>query len=402
MDHIKSTSPSVASLLRDLLASLVDSGAWLNPDLVIACSSGGLSMQSARVRTDRRNYIRIPLSCMPLRRDFEVTLDAEGRFQATAVRDDLPANHAAIMDLMLAVYNETGKPGWWQTAYPLLALNEYPRVREHLVRSKMHMPKLQSHMRLLDAGEIDKLVVESFLGARVFNLNPKFLQELGYDESEHGQQVIMPLIDYFNHRFQAEGYTVQATPSPASMRVFGIPDESGELFVRYNLYDPVDTLLFYGFVDTNSPWLASIPGTLTLPDGRSLEIMNIGGSVKKDLPPALRDLRMYMPMIIKNDQEGVKLSKLLIPGPQAPRALQRILGFLVHHLCPTLSQQERLVWVERLESELLDFNTTWWQELQTLCKTIPDDLPIAASMHLLCSDCLQRIHTYETNRPKIS
>jgi hypothetical protein len=338
---------------------------------------------------------------MPLRRDFDITLDAGGRFQATAVRDDLPANHAAIMDLMLAVYNETGKLGWWQTVCPLLALKRYPEVRTHLVRSKMHTPKLQSHMQLLDAGEIDKLVVESFLGARVFNLNPKFLQELGYDESEQGQPVIMPLIDYFNHRFQAEGYTVQAKPAPASMRVFGVPDESGEVFVRYNLYDPVDTFLFYGFVDTHSPWLASVPRTLTLPDGRGLEILNTGGVMKGELPPALRDLRIYMPMIIKNDQEGVQLSKLLIPGPQAPRALQRILGFLVNHLCPKLSRQERLAWIERLESELLDFNRTWWRELQTLCKIMPEGLPIAGSMGLLCDDCLQRIDAYEINRPKI-
>jgi hypothetical protein len=306
------------------------------------------------------------------------------------------------MDLMLAVYNETGKPGWWQTAYPLLALNEYPRVREHLVRSKMHMPKLQSHMQLLDAGEIDKLVVESFLGARVFNLNPKFLQELGYDASEQGQQVIMPLIDYFNHRFQAEGYSVQAKPAPASMRVFAVPDETGELFVRYNLYDPVDTFLFYGFVDTHSPWLAGVPQSLPLPDGRSLEILNTGGVMKQELPPALRDLRMYIPAIIKNDQETVQVSKLLIPGPHAPRALQRVLGFLLHNLTPKLTSQERLKWICRLEDELLDFNKTWWQQLQSLCTPMPVDLPITQSMHLLCSDCLQRIETYESNRPKIS
>lgn len=390
-------------LVTQLCSMLQDKGAWFNSDLVISVDNCEISVISASARPDRRSFIRIPLSLMPLLWDFEFWVDGDS-LQCSQAHSNVDLLHLELMDRMTAVYNACNKLEQWAEKSPLLALDNVPQVRDKLMQAKINAPKLKKYKSLLEFGDRDTLLVESFLGSRTFNIQVNILKELGYEDenAEQSQPVIMPVIDYFNHRFQAEAYSVQTTPPPPSMRVYGVPDSNThEVFVRYNLYDPVDTFLFYGFVDTNSPWLASIPLSLMLPDGRSLEVLNTGGTVKKQLPPALRDLRLYMPMIQGQDEWIIRLNKLLIPGKNAPRAMQRVLASVLKSLYSSLNHSELLDWVQKLESDVLEINRKWWNELSSMAESLPEDKPITRSVNDLCTWSRQHIETYIASKPAL-
>jgi hypothetical protein len=285
----------------------------------------------------------------------------------------------------------------------LIALAPWPGIQTLMFQAKAHAPKLEKYLNMQASGDIDQLIVNSFLGSRVFNLQPGILKELGYQNAAEGKAVLMPVIDYFNHRFQAEGYSVQTTSPPPSMRVFGIPDpKTREVYVRYNLYDPMDTFLFYGFVDTLSPWLASIPMTLDLPDGRRLTVLNTGGAVKKQLPPAVKDLRLYLPMVQDPDKEEVKVNKLLIPGSGAPRALQRVLAGLLQSLCKDLDRHQTLQWVNKLETAVLDTNLQWWRSLAEKTDALPEDIGIARQVRTLCAFGQNHLARYVNQRKRMA
>lgn len=398
--HLQIPDHEVAKPVRELLRLLSHRGAWFSPDLVVYGHNGDLSIRSVRSHTDRRSYIRVPLACMPLIEDFAVAF-REDSFVCSPVNEDVANAHRDVMSLMFDVYNETKKAVWWSSFCPFIALQPWADVRSYLVDAKRHVPKVLKLQNLILANDFSTLMVESFLGARLFNLDAMYLN--GSDGTESGQRypVLLPLIDYFNHSLQAEGFTPHLLPSPPSMRVFGVPDETGEIFVRYNLYDPLDTLLFYGFVDVNAPWLASVPLALKLPDGRSLKVLNAGGTAKKNLSQPVHDLRMYLPMVQHPDAEEILISKLLVPGPAAPRALQRVLAYLLQSLGPGLKRADLLQWVGRLEKELLERNLQWWEELDRLRRDVPEELPIGRSLKDLCSFSQKHLRSYCSDRPPL-
>lgn len=376
--------------LHILTQRLAAAGAWFNEDLEIRAGAGDLAMRSQRRYTDRRSVLRVPLAAMPFKEDFHWTLEGD-RLRAEPVGPDTDPLHREMMDLMLEVYNQAGKMAQWRQVCPWTALEDHPALLDRLLAAKAAASKVQRFQEWRAGGRRQTLMVESFLGARIFRLTAEHLRYVGREEGD-GAAVLMPIIDYFNHRLQAEGFQVQPAPAPISMRVFSRPDpQTGELFVRYNLYDPLDTYLFYGFVDTECPWLASVPLTLDTAGGR-LEVLNTGGAFKGTLPQAMRDLRPFMPAVIRQEADHLQLTKLILPGERAPRALQRVLAGLLTTLgVPRDGVPQE---VARLEAEVLERNEAYWEDLagqarvltqghplQTLCRHARDHLAAYRRMH---------------------
>ncbi|MBK1693025.1 hypothetical protein [Ectothiorhodospira mobilis] len=375
--------------LHTLTQRLAAAGAWFNEDLEIRAGVGDLAMCSQRRYADRRSVLRVPLAAMPFKEDFRWTLEGD-RLRAEPVGPDTEPLHREMMDLMLEVYNQAGKMAQWRQVCPWTALEDHPDLLNRLLVAKAAAPKVQRFQEWRAAGRRQALMVESFLGARIFRLTAEHLQAVGRQE---GPAVLMPIIDYFNHQLQAEGFQIQPAPAPISMRVFSRPDpQTGELFVRYNLYDPLDTYLFYGFVDTECPWLASVPLTLDTAGGR-LEVLNSGGAFKGALPPAMRDLRAFMPAVVRQEAGHLQLTKLILPGERAPRALQRVLAGLLTTLGVPRDRVHREV--ARLEAEVLERNEAYWEDLAWQARALEQGHPLQT----LCRQAREHLAAYRRMRP---
>jgi len=387
----------VADQLAAFGARLRGQGAWFHPSLVIRVEGTELSMVSDAAFTDRRSLLRVPLSLMPVIEAASWSVRTEGAdvLLQAAPEPAASAAHRDMLSAMLDIYNATGKLSQWREESPWSALRAHPDILRQLYRARAHTPKAQTYHHLVQQGDADDLLVKTFLGSRAFNLSPDHRRMAGHGDVDAGATVLMPVIDYFNHRFAAEGFSVHETPSPASMRVFGVPDpDSGELFVRYNAYDPMDTYLFYGFVDTGAPWLGSIPLSLTVGD-KILAVEARGGTVKGALPPPLRDLRLFLPQVVRQDDLGITLNKLLIPGAAAPRALQRVLASFVSTL--GVSQGRLPAEVARLEEAILEQNDAYWSELADCAR----GLDAAHPVHALRRHAQAHLDAYRQFRPRL-
>lgn len=372
--------------------------AWFNTSLSVKCTANDLSMQSSDAFSDRRSLLRIPLALMPSVENFHWSVDWEGTDPRLIVvaADGAAPDEVSAMAMMVDLYNMTNKLGQWLTETPWFALKDQPDVLATLIQGRANAPKAKGYQKTLQRNDSARLLLDTFLGSRVFNLSAQNRAKAGVPNVKQGTSVIMPVIDYFNHRFAAESFSIHQTPSPASMRVFGKPDsETGELFVRYNNYDPLDTYLFYGFVDFSAPWLNSVPLTLDT-DDTVLVVEAKGGVFKGDLPPALRDLRLFMPQITHQDQHQLSLNKIVIPNARAPRALQRVLAAVLStagvsgaHVQPE---------VARLEERLLTENENYWAKLAERAADLSPDHPV----HKLSDHALSHLAAYRQHRPRLT
>jgi hypothetical protein len=299
------------------------------------------------------------------------------------------------MAMMVEIYNLTGKAEDWAASSPWLSLAHQPALLDALAATRPHMPKLQAFDELRRNGKMDELLIKSFLGSRVFNLRADHRHKAGHGQVERDTQVIMPVIDYFNHRLSAKAFRVNEGNNPLTIDVAGRPDPSTEdVFVRYNQLDAIDTYLIYGFVDAHASYLNTCPLEIRAAN-HTISVLGMGGLIKKSLPPALRDLRLFMPQVQARADEALTLNKLLIPGPQAPRALQRVLAAVLKNL--DVSKHHLRSAIGEAETQLIEQNEAHWQRIRDLASHLDNDHQV----HMLWRHCLAHIDQYKRIRPKI-
>ncbi|MDM8566581.1 hypothetical protein QUF74_13130 [Candidatus Halobeggiatoa sp. HSG11] len=168
------------------------------------------------------------------------------------------------------------------------------------------------------------LLLESFFGTRTFNFKP--------NENTTTRQVLLPFIDLVNHNFYADNFKVQPNTQTHQNEVSIInsktQSDSDETFVNYNNSDTLDMYLLYNYFEPQAPFVRSIPLNISIPTIGTLEIESrIGSFYQNQLPPTIEDLRIVIPSILKNENKTLTVAHLLIPGPNMPRALRRVLRF---------------------------------------------------------------------------
>ena len=86
---------------------------------------------------------------------------------------------------------------------------------------------------------------------------------------------------------------------------------------------------------------------------------------------SVRDLRTYIPPILSRKGKCLNIGAVLIPGPQAPRALRRALKLLIGELGAPRNRHRDLVIAA--EEQIIDANLTYYDELQALLKRLTVD-----------------------------
>ena len=384
----------VTRLISQTVDVLGAKNAWFNPDLEIRVDGSNVSMISRSLFGDLRGMIRVPVATMPVLDDFDITVSGND-LQCNAAHKDVDDTQVRLMNLILETYNALGKIPQWKSETPWFSLTDHPDALAHLMTGRPQTGRLKELERMRQDGQWDAMAQDTFIGARKFNLSESHCKMIGRD-APNGVKVIMPIIDFFNHRMGAQGFKISAVPAPPSMRIQAVPDpETGELFVRYNVFDTLDTYLYYGFVDQGVGYLSSVPCTLQI--GETTLKVDAGGGQSKltKLPPAIKDLRLFIPSITKTTAGDFAASKLVIPGPKAPRALRRVLTVLLNTLqVPKTKMADTL---RQAEQDLLAQNETWWTDLAQKCAQIPKENTI----HTLCENGLAHIAQYRAIQAKM-
>lgn len=187
----------------------------------------------------------------------------------------------------------------------------------------------------------------------------------------------MPVLDYVNHKVTTNGF--QINEEKKSVYLQTREDQNfKELFVCYNYYDALETLIYYGFCDTSSPVLFSIPMQIPLSNGVTLQINNIGFRKlsQNDVSKILLPIKDLIPKIEKKDDK-LTISKLTIPNKHLPLALRHILHLVLHELKIDFSDTVRLPIIQDIEKFIIKTNIIYYQQLEEMLPMIQKDKQIS-------------------------
>jgi hypothetical protein len=383
MASIICDNAAVEPLLRKLVDQIIELGGRISADAEIICQNGNLSIEY-RVEGDAKTeLIFLPEAALIPVSPVSFSLQGD-EIIVQAIDGEMNAERRSLLDLMVRIYNLTGKIRNFRSASPRLSLALSPDVLQHLLAGRP-APKKQPEP---DAPEYDAHVVGLFMKSRT----------LGYKFSGTSKKtpVLMPIIDAFNHHLMGAAFR-SVRDGDAEGLALGISRPmagSSECFAMYGFYDALDTYRQYAYVDQNAPFLRSAPCELEIADIGRITVQSLAGA-KYDGPLAkeLQSLRIFMPRVALLAPGHVRISHLIIPGPKRKFALRRVLAEIIKALDPSRTDNSLTRSVAEAERYVLTRNMAFYRDLDRMLDSRPPDSTTSALRQLAVIQ-RARIQTY--------
>lgn len=388
--------------IKNLKASLEDMGSKFHPNLTITESQGEIAVLCNKLTTKNEIFMDVPLECIPLRADYRFSLDDSGKLTCLAKKNMMNPKSRHIMNIMVEMFNAADKLSRWKASYPLFSLAGFKAIFDKLLLARTNAGGYSIYYFSNKKQIPDEDVINSFFSSRVFSFLQNDLHAAKIKTKNEIERGFIPLIDLTNHSMQAEPFHSDSNSN--SLKTYLQPGEAGrEVFVRYNLDDPLVTFLSYGFIDQSANWVYTIPLSISTPSGLTLDIKNDLAMVQPDtLPTHMKGLANYFPAQCNRQGNIVTISKLVIPGKEHAGSLKTILAYILKQIDfdgrytnETKLNQE----IDSIENQILSLNRTYWQELRELLdvqmsgkKPLPE--PAGPLLKELCEFYIEHIRQY--------
>ncbi|WP_448552131.1 tetratricopeptide repeat protein [Thalassotalea montiporae] len=324
---------NIEPLVSDFIKTLLSMGASIHPDVRVYVENGNLSIKA--FNDDASQLLSVPLQCMPLSRDYDLTMD--GNKLHLQIHSEV-ANPAAIpiMEQMVALYNACDKINEWSTSFPLLALRHHNRLINFIFEYFLQTPKFQNYKHLWETEDFDELAIRSFFGSREFQYSREALNKAGVSIEGEYELGLLAIIDFLNHKLNSSGYELNQTKG--SVDVSGAGDtQTREVFVEYNLLDPAYTYFLYGFVDSVYDFVYSAKQEVSLLNGRRLILQGSSGRADISVIRAYPHLAKFLPAQVSLDKGDVVVNCLPIPNDENHAAFKQVIEYI---LIQTLGEAE--------------------------------------------------------------
>lgn len=359
MTPIISDDPNLEELFSRISRLVVENGGWIHPKVTIVSEGGELSVRSELARDSMEEIFRIPETCLPCLNDFEFGLDDDVLFIERRPAE-ISSIHGEILQLVIDIYNLSGKVASHRCVSPWFSLSGAPEVLEHLYGGRVGARKLGRLYGHYKAGDLKNLLLGSLFCTR----------QLGFKASTKkvSEPVLIPVVDCLNHHWMGGGFKVGKRAGEGinelsvvnSKPIYG----SDECFVCYSKCDRLDSYLLFNFIDNSAPLVRSIPLQIALPNASIMYVysQNLPTYVGK-LPVDVENVRQYIPEYFGRNQKGFAVSHLLIPGEKEPAALRRTLEFVIGTACSGLVGDPLKGYVSMVERYVVQENIKYYEEL---------------------------------------
>ena len=274
---------------------------------------------------------------------------------------------------MFEIYNLTGKLAHHRRTSPWSLIIAHPELLSYVVPpSRDDFPFSAKDVR---SGNEVKVMLASFLHSRLF----------AHRQSERAPSipVLLPITDFFDHHWKGEPYSYDRNRAVIMRRSAPLPGKGDECFARYGLHDAYDSWLTYGFVDEDVPFVRSVTTTVELPGI---------GTIRLDDASA-PDERGILRILGKKGHHLVATA-VVIPGPDAPRALRRTLRMLINKLTDRHGR-DVVICAER---QIIDANLAYYAELKSCLERLSVESAahnaIRANFVRLCEGQITRLRNY--------
>ena len=386
MPSIITQNIQVKQKLSTLIEILISNNAIFDNNLEIHYDNNGLSIHCANDALCVKKRITIPTTIMPCINDYEFGI--KDNKLTCKTKSSANAIHDKIMFLMIDIFNLTDKISTQKNSNIFYNLKNHRNFLSLLV-SPIKNKEIDYYLNLLDKGKLKTLILQTFINTRKFNLQDKGTF----------QPVILPFLDYFNHKVTTKGFQYIKNKKSIYVETSIANKRETQQYVSYNYFDALETLIYYGFTDTSTPLLFSIPMTIVLNNTFILEIKNTNFRILKN-EKISKNLLLIKEIIpnIKKDDNKITISKLVIPSVQLPYALRKILHLVLNEIAIETSQEIRLSMIKAIEKQLIENNLTYFVNLKAKLNEIMqyDDIStyIKEQLHTLVQHNIRHLKNY--------
>ncbi len=403
MIKIKYENKKTLKAIEILLKELLKQGAGFNPDIILNEFGGNLSIYQNIVSTSRVYSMSVPLACMPLLCDYDITLEPNLEISAKLKEGAINPSANPVMQLMVELYNGTNKLADWNTTYPLLTLTKHQNLIKYICAFRPQGQKLAAFLSLYEKGQHEELLLKSFIGSREFTYKKDAFAIAGIETPNDSEKGLLAIIDFLNHKMGESSY--QINRQTGCMEIYGSNvDESGEVFVQYGFMDALQTYLTYGFVDVSAPILFSGKAQFKLKSGLNFVILGMSGGLQRTipLPPKQQHLNNYLPPGIKRQGEHVVVNELVIPSGEQLSYLTESLAIIIQQCDVNNIYKNKKVLaaeIQHIELQVLNANIQFWQQFSGLTeKAIKSDKQFNKTakndLKLLVETCVRHCRSY--------
>jgi len=353
--------------------------------LVIRSVAGRLSIEAPMVRRGAM-LIRMPQDCLVPLSALRLALVGD-EIVIVSAEPSLNKATIAITEAMFAIYNLSGKLAQHRRTSPWSLIASHLDLLSHITPpSRDDFPFSAKDLR---SGDDQTVMLAAFLHSRLLTHRPS-----GRVKSS---PVLVPITDFLNHHWTGAPYSYGRNRAIVMHRSAPLPGNGDECFARYGLHDAYDTWLTYGFVDEDVPFVQSLAITVDLPGVGTIRFGNAPAARESgDGELSAQDSEFYVPRIFSRKGNHLTAGAVMIPGPQAPRALRRALYTLISELGAPRRQHRDLV--KRAEQQIHDANLTYYDELKSCLESlsVANDAhsAIRANFVRFCEQQVTRIRNY--------
>jgi hypothetical protein len=399
---VSGNSKDTVQIIKKLQSELENMGANFHKDLSIVEHDGDIRVTLANSNEKNELLMNVPVKCMPLLNDYQFSLDKSGQLVAKAKKSMMNPEANKIMQLLAQMFNASNKISSWKKSYPLFLLSGYGNIATKLFQAKSNASVYANYCPKDNSQISDEAIIKSFFESRVMDFDKASLRKNKVKTKREVEHGFIPIIELINHKMGASSFQTQT--NKASIQTFsGIGEAGREVFVQYNLDDPLVTLFTYGFVDTSAEWIYSVPLVVKTSTQLNIQIANhVKPANTANMPDHLVGLADYMPSDVSRQNNTVQVSKLIIPGAKHTHSLRAVLAYVLKRIDSEgiYSDSDRVdKEVEFIERQIIDKNKAYWESLEDLISTQQQSnnpLPglVSEPLNELCGLCLNHMKRY--------
>jgi len=392
----------VVHLVKKLIVEMESMGAFFHENLQITENKGEISVCFMKESRTEELLMEAPIKCMPFLEDYKFSLDKNYNISFAAKKNMLNPYAKKILSLVLDLFNACNKIENWKSSYPLFALAGHEELIDNILFARANRTAYANYKADKIENISDEAVIQSFFGSRTMSFSDACLRQIGSKTKNVSEQAIIPVIELINHHMSAPAF--QRDYKTNNLQTYSGSGKAGrEVFVRYNLDDPLLTFLVYGFVDQSAQWIYSVPVSLKTKMGINITINNYVKALSVELTPNhLLGVNDYLPASITRKGKYAIVSKLIIPAAGEASIMHAVLT----HLLQSIDLEEAYnnpknleLEIQNLEEQLVKLNRIYWTNLKamTLSKmqsTNPPPKFATEQLVELSEFCLNHINQY--------
>jgi hypothetical protein len=361
-------NPEIKKALEGICQTITDNGGYIDPNIAFSYKNDDFSVYKTDEIT-APHALKIPHDLLVPFRAFDLDVE-DGRIVIDAHQDHVTPLQLNMFEKILALYNATLLFSNHYRDNPWLNYERHHQIVALLLRGRVGHDMSLIRKMLTDPDYKDELALFTFFKKRVAHSRL-------HSSSTQRTEVIMPLIEFLTHHPQGARYkNIHDDDGGASYMTITAhsPVEGSNLcYASFGSIDALEGYLHYGFVAENVPFARSVPLQIEVEGlGKIIVSANNAPVPMNKRPPHLQNLGYYLPsMKFFDEDNALRLSHLVMPGPAAPQSLKRVLREAVLAFDAKMDDAAIASYVKDIEVQLIEQNLDFYSELSSLVDFSP-------------------------------